>query len=609
MYIIIRRDMAKDVIARLRVENQQWDEGMRRAQKGVEGLQKSTGGMDAVMGKAMKSVGAMAAALATVEAAGKAFNKTIGGSQTLTDAWGRTMQAATRVTDSFFESLSRGSFQEFLSGMDGIIAKAREAYDAIDALGTYDIFAGPLKAKYEAEIRKLKYEIRAGIGDTDAKKGRIREIENDMLALAGRESTLSGSAASKLLESFANARGGMGKLEELFMSGDQAQNVALKMYEELKRSNSKTAEYDKVVGTTSWGGTMMGKGQSLQWSDSQTQALAEALRNFGEMGDEQLREVARLYVRQFQAQARVYAQKMENLETLRYKGAGGGGGAKEYTAQKFDVSDINKSGLGLTTSMAELEAQLAGWQQKLKEATTSAGMQAAEAMTVELQRKIDAQPIALRLDVPEESIAEVKAQMQDLSDKIRSDIKPLDTSTLFQGMENVKPLKNTEDQVEKISSALGKTTEAFGTMGNAMQMIDDPATKVAGLVMQAVANVASSFAQALSGARDPWTWMAAAIGGTATMISTIAAIKSATAGSYADGGVVRGGAFAGDAVPIMANAGEVVLNAAQQGNLAGQLQPRDMGSDRQPYLSGEMIFLGLNNHLRRSGRGEMVTSR
>ena len=599
--------MAKDVIARLRVENQQWDEGMRKAQKGVEGLQKSTGGMDAVMGKAMKSVGAMAAALATVEAAGKAFNKTIGGSQTLTDAWGRTMQAATRVTDSFFESLSRGSFQEFLSGMDGIIARAREAYDAIDALGTYDIFAGPLKAKYEAEIRQLKYEIRAGIGDTDAKKGRIREIENDMLALAGRESTLSGSAASKLLESFANARGGMDKLEELFKSGDQAQNVALKMYEELKRRNSKTVEYDQVVGTTLWGGTMMGKGRSLQWSDSQTQALAEALKNFGEMGDEQLRAVAGLYVRQYQAQARVYAQKMENLETLRYQGPGGG--AKEYTAQTFDVTELKHGGLGMTESMAELERRQAEVLERIRNATTAEALKTAEESLAKIQAEIEAQPIALRLNVPAEEIANVMGQIQTLSDGMRSGMQPLDTSTLFQGMENVKPLKNTEDQVEKISSALGKTTEAFGTMGNAMQMIDDPATKVAGLVMQAVANVASSFAQALSGARDPWTWMAAAIGGTATMISTIAAIKSATAGSYADGGMVRGGAFAGDAVPIMANAGEVVLNAAQQQNIAGQLQPRDMGSDRQPYLSGEMIFLGLNNHLRRSGRGEMMTSR
>lgn len=93
------------------------------------------------------------------------------------------------------------------------------------------------------------------------------------------------------------------------------------------------------------------------------------------------------------------------------------------------------------------------------------------------------------------------------------------------------------------------------------------------------------------------------------MISTIAAIKSATKGSYADGGMVRGGAFTGDAVPIMANAGEVVLNAAQQQNLAGQLQPREMGGERQPYLSGEMMYLGMSNYLKRSGRGELVTSR
>ena len=38
------------MIARLRVEHQQWDEGMRKAQKGVDDLQKSTGGMDAMMG-------------------------------------------------------------------------------------------------------------------------------------------------------------------------------------------------------------------------------------------------------------------------------------------------------------------------------------------------------------------------------------------------------------------------------------------------------------------------------------------------------------------------------------------------------------------------------
>ena len=595
------------MIARLRVEHQQWDEGMKKARKGVDDLQKSTGGMDAAMGKAMKSVGAMAAAWLSLEAAGKAFNKTIAGSQTLTDAWGRTMQAGTRVVDSFFESLAQGSFQSFLAGLDNTIAKAREAYDALDALGTYDIFAGPIKAKYEAQIRQLKYEIRAGVGNADEKKAEIRTIEEKMLGLANRERSLSGSAASKLLASFSNARGGMDLLEELFLSGDQAQNVALAKYEELKRKYSSTREYEKVVGTTSFGGTIMGTGSVTTWADEEARAQAEALKTFGEMSDEKLQEVANLFVRQYKAQADVYAKKMENLETLNFKGAKGGGGTG-FTAQKFDLTEIKAPTLGITTSMAELERQLAEWQTKLKEATTSAGAQAAEAMIAELQANIEAQPLALRLDMPEEDVAKIKQTMQELGDSIRNDIKPIDTSSVVPSEKEQKALKTTEQQVQSITSALGKTTDAFGTMGSAMQMLDDPAAKVAGLVMQAIANVAASFAQALSGARDPWSWIAAAIGGTATMISTVAAIKSVTAGTYADGGVVRGGAFAGDAVPIMANAGEVVLNAAQQQNVASQLELREMGGDRQPYMKGETIWLGLSSYLKRSGRGELITT-
>ena len=603
------------MIARLRVEHQQWDEGMKRAQKGVDDLQKSTGGMDAVMGKAMKRMGAMAAAWASVDVAAKAFNKTIAGSQTLTDEWGRTMQASTRVVDGFFESLAQGNFQSFLGGLDSMIAKAREAYDAIDALGTYDIFAGPLKAKYEYEIWKLKYEIRAGVGNADEKKAQLRDIEDKMMGLAGRESFLSGDAARKLLASYTNTEGGVEMLEELFMSGDQAQQKALEMYEAIAKKHktvertplnaygSMSTEQAKKRGYD--GVDMWGKPYRLDWDeDKDARAVAESLKAFGEKGDERLKEVAALYVRQYQAQARVYAQKMENLETLRYQGpGGGGGGAKEYAAQKFDVSDIGKSGLGLTTSMAELEEQLAEWQKKLKEATTSAGMQAAEEMILELQAKIEAQPIALRLDLPEEEVAGITQTMQDLGERIRSDIKPLKVKI------DPKPLENTDKEVMSVGDHLDGIGKSFGAMGQAMQMLEDPSAKVAGIVMSAVANVAQSFSMALAGAKDPWTWIAAAASGTAVMISTITAIKSATAGSYAEGGVVRGGAFAGDAVPIMANAGEVVLNAAQQQNLAGQLQPRDMGGERQPYTNGETIWLGVSNYLKRSGKGEIVTTR
>lgn len=601
--------MARDVIARLRVEHQQWDEGMRKAQKGVDDLQKSTGGMDAMMGKAMKSVGAMAAALATVEAAGKAFNKTIGGSQTLTDAWGRTMQAATRVTDSFFEHLAQGDMSNFLNNLDTAISKARELYDAVDNVGTFDIFAQGQRATYKADIKDAKYYIKAGIGDAEHWKDVIRDREAKLEKLMQQEQGVVDNAVTKSFQSITNSNAGMAMFKDLAfsenVSPEKRQERALQLYDKMLKEHSTLIEEQKATFAGDvYVSTMQ---RTRKWDSAENEELANIFKRFGEKGDETLKAMMALWNRRENARESLAGMRLENLETLNFKGAGGGG-TGGYTAQKFDVSDISKSGLGLTSSMAELEGQLAQWQQALKEATTSAGMQAAEAMIVELQRLIDAQPIALRLDVPEESIAEVVAQMQDLGDRIRSDVKPLDTSTLFMGNDG-NPLEKTGKDVEKITENIGKTSQAFGMMGNAMQMLEDPSAKVAGIVMGAIANVASSFATALASEKNIWTWMAAAISGAATMTATIASIKSATAGSYADGGVVRGGAFTGDAVPIMANAGEVVLNAAQQQNVAGQLQPRDMGSDRQAYVSGEMIWLGMSNYAKRSGKGEIVTSR
>jgi hypothetical protein len=58
------------------------------------------------------------------------------------------------------------------------------------------------------------------------------------------------------------------------------------------------------------------------------------------------------------------------------------------------------------------------------------------------------------------------------------------------------------------------------------------------------------------------------------------------------------------------NAGEIVLNRAQQGVLADMINSEGTrGSESQPYVTGEAIYLGLQNYTRRRGLGEMVTSR
>lgn len=171
-------------------------------------------------------------------------------------------------------------------------------------------------------------------------------------------------------------------------------------------------------------------------------------------------------------------------------------------------------------------------------------------------------------------------------------------------------LKNVAKDVDVLTTTTKNAGSAMNTLGGALASLEDPSAKVAGIIMQAIGNVALSFSQAMLTPKDPWSWIAFAVAGTATMISTIAAIHSAT--GYAEGGVIPGNSFSGDNQLARVNAGELILSKSAQANLANQLENPATpggGSDRTPYLRGQDIFLGLNNYLRSSGRGQLVTSR
>lgn len=79
----------------------------------------------------------------------------------------------------------------------------------------------------------------------------------------------------------------------------------------------------------------------------------------------------------------------------------------------------------------------------------------------------------------------------------------------------------------------------------------------------------------------------------------------------ATGTVVPGNHYSGDNIPALLDAGELVLNRAQQGNLASQLQENGSpsGSPVLPYVTGQTVFLGINNHLKAAGYGELVTTK
>ena len=176
---------------------------------------------------------------------------------------------------------------------------------------------------------------------------------------------------------------------------------------------------------------------------------------------------------------------------------------------------------------------------------------------------------------------------------------------------------NIKKQSKEMEKDWHAAASAIQSVGSAMAQIEDPATKVIGTIAQAIASVALAASQAMA-AKDTtasgWAWIGAAAAITGTMISTIAAIHSAT--GYAQGGIVDGSgggfvggmAYSGDQIGnVRLDSGELVLNRAQQNNLASQLEGNPMQNLRlSATISGEQIKLALNNNGRRTGKGEYV---
>jgi hypothetical protein len=193
-----------------------------------------------------------------------------------------------------------------------------------------------------------------------------------------------------------------------------------------------------------------------------------------------------------------------------------------------------------------------------------------------------------------------------------------DLTKAFEKLNGVQGV--TSGEGVKDSSEMAKSWSNAGTaisaVGSAMSQIEDPAAKVMATVAQAIATIALTYAKSLEGTFTPWDWIAGAASGLAMMINVISAIHSST--GYAQGGVIKGNSYSGDNIGGMVdggaggfvglNAGEVVLNAAQQRGVASALSE---GGNRRievfGRLSGETIFLSSDRYTRRTGRGTIMT--
>ncbi|MCD7721702.1 MAG: hypothetical protein LUI09_05680 [Prevotellaceae bacterium] len=230
----------------------------------------------------------------------------------------------------------------------------------------------------------------------------------------------------------------------------------------------------------------------------------------------------------------------------------------------------------------------------------------------EVQRMIDAQPLALKLGIDTSSAADIQGQFDSLAASLQGSMAQ-SLSDLTGSLDDAAgSSKKVSKEGKENKDSWKLAAQSVSQLGSALQGVDNKGVNIAGIIMEAVANVALGFATALAspanGAGGVFTWIAAAVSGLATMTATIVSIKKATSGSYAEGGIVPGTYNGGvDNTYVYASPGEVILNRAQQQNLLAQLDNNNgnQGGGRT-IVRGEQIVTALNNYGRRKGYGEVA---
>ena len=512
------------------------------------------------------------------------------------DEWGRTVESAESVYKGFLNSLNTGDISGFLSNINTITQAARDAYDALDELATFTAFNKANVAGARADLTGAIADYREGTGGKDA----VSEASEKLIKELETKQKLQSEAYKKVIAKVAAERNVNADDLLKVMQGNYGSFEELK---DLEYTGKKT-RIVSAGGTFASGPVMQTITEAVPANERERLAQAVKHLNDTEIDNFQsIAEAAKMTQVEINNQRKMVARVLNGKQG---GSASGGGG---------------RSGGGSGTNAPTYAADSIAAQQALVSDLTKKWNEAGEGVRdVYLRSLIDAES---KLKQMKDEQALLKEQMQGrlLGGNVELPIKAGAADSIVQTFDQIRtelaknpiviPIQTTLDDVKKIQDTARTTAKVVGTIGQAFNAIEDPAAKVAGTVAQAIATVALAYSQTLAQDKTTksniWAFIAAAAASTISMVETIASIHSAT--GYANGGEIKGNSYSGDNIPIMANAGEIILNRAQQSNVASGLQGAGSlrGLNLRTKVKGTELLVWLDNSLAQSGRGELVT--
>ena len=656
--------------------------------------QQSSGMLDALASKFTVNIDALKLFDMGLKAAGVALDvakDAFFASEANVDEWGSTIASAESVYNSFLQSLNSGNFSDFLNNIGQVTQAARDAYNALDELGTRMTIINPERAKLQARQQELRATIRRNGQDSDVGKAalaELKQIEPKLSQSFKTESQMNRKAFESLVKQRL-AEGGINldqKSFRQFMSTFSSDAAFRRL-----RNNARGSIYQEVVPGQAYNPNAVRATRTVDSRNTEQKLL--------DLFTDEWRKANSGYLTAaYNAQGAAASNALGNSRYLKKTGGGSGSGSGSKTT-KANLEEIN----GL---IPEAEAKVKSIQEKIRQSWDEGRIEELNGELVKAQEELKrlqdlGKPIDFDKMFPMKTLESDQTSMPSLSpfDKAveyarvtlsdrnieidQESIKSLLEVAVQYGLDELQP--DFESLQETMEEGLNVPDEAFA---NLQEKINERLKKmgidainldlktgklkgdgdedkesgtekllkginklsgglnsiVSGLSsfgielpkeISAAINVISGVGQIITGVSaiislfsgqdtvlktQEITQLNILNGELTVLNSLLPELIAAEAIPFQLGGVVHaaqgfsgtvpGMSYSGDNIPIMANAGEVVLTRAQAGVIADAVSGGDGGGAvLYTEVSGDALRIVLDRSSRKRSKGKYMTTK
>ena len=587
-----------DILTRLLLDTKQYDKNLGEAKQSSNDFASDIGG------KAAAAVGKFAAGLGVAMGAAEAFDRIIKSSQTTGDKYAETLQTLKAGVDSFFYSIGSGDWSSFLTGMDSVIAKAKEAYAAMDQLGNAQMSFGIAQVINQRDIAEAQQLAKNKFAPLDVRKEAFGKWATAIGMQEAQSAQLKADIQdyiTKAVESKAGIKGFEANMD----------NVTKGLLLDIQNKASRERLKDLYSGLYSEFETGLDaaakerarrRGSSNLFERSTAESYYEdAVKRLTAKYNEAI-TVQSLLVKYSDEDSQAIGSHVKNMIGLDNSIAML---KREYNETANEFNNANKGVKGFTPLEAfEGYTVYSGTSESEKNFTPKASGGKGEIKIpvvvgyaqydTDLGRKVldwmdgkDVPVIKVPIEIEGEDIEEAplpitKQAVKDVDDYVSS----------INALSNVLTALNTQT----VEGAAGWLSWA-GSLMTASAMAVESIKKVV------AANTAEGASRAgAEAAKTPFVGWLLVGGAIASALAAFASIPS-----FAEGGVVPGANFR-DGIAARLSSGEMVINPADQKKLFDSIHSGNLGGggSARSVITGEQIVMVVNNYGRRTGRGTIL---